>query len=55
MRPTTLNPDKYRIMAQRNWSCDISDAVRDFGFSPQVSLTEGIRRTVRAYRDGSGQ
>ncbi len=55
MRPTTLNPDKYRIMAQRNWSCDISDAVRDFGFSPQVSLTEGIRRTVRAYRDGSGK
>lgn len=50
LQATTLNSDKYNIMAQRNWSCDISDAQRDFGFNPQVSLEEGIRRTVKAYR-----
>ena len=50
MQPVTLNSDKYNIMAQRNWSCDISEARRDFGFDPQIDLSEGIRRTVRAYR-----
>ncbi len=50
MKATTLNSDKYRIMAQRNWTCDISDAVNGFGFAPRVDLTEGIRRTVEAYR-----
>ncbi len=50
MQATTLNSDKYNIMAQRNWSCDISEAQRDFGFAPKVSLTEGIHLTVEAYR-----
>ena len=50
MKPSTLNRDKFKIMKQRNWSCDISDAVRDFGFSPRFSLEEGIRETVKAYR-----
>lgn len=50
MQATTLNSDKYRIMAQRNWACDISDAVEGFGFDPQVSLAEGMKRTVEAYR-----
>lgn len=51
MKAMTLNTDKYKIMKQRNWSCDISDAVRDFGFAPKVSLAEGLRRTVAAYLD----
>lgn len=42
-------------MAQRNWNCDISDAQRDFGFNPQIDLAEGIKRTVRAYRNESKQ
>ncbi|MCM1137338.1 MAG: NAD(P)-dependent oxidoreductase [Duncaniella sp.] len=51
LQATTLNSDKYNIMAQRNWSCDISDAQRDFGFNPSISLDEGIRRTVVAYHE----
>ena len=50
MQATTLNSDKYRIMAQRNWACDISDAVEGFGFAPRISLAEGMKRTVEAYR-----
>lgn len=51
MQAVTLNSDKYNIMAQRNWNCDTSDAEKDFGFRAQIGLEEGIRRTVRAYRD----
>ncbi len=53
MKAMTLNTDKYHIMAQRNWSCDVSDAVRDFGFAPRVDLREGIHRTVEAYRNSN--
>lgn len=49
MQPSTLNRDKFKIMKQRNWACDISDARRDFGFTPRVSLREGIAHTVNAY------
>ena len=48
-KPSTLNRDKYKIMRQRNWACDISDARRDFGFSPQFPLARGIDATVAAY------
>lgn len=50
MKAVTLNSDKYNIMAQRNWDCDVTPAVRDWGFAPQVDLPEGIRLTVEAYR-----
>lgn len=49
LKASTLNRDKYRIMAQRNWTCDVSDAVRDFGFNPQFSLERGVAETVKAY------
>lgn len=49
-KPSTLNTDKFRIMKQRNWNADISDARREFGFDPKIDLREGIRRTVEAYK-----
>lgn len=51
MKPSTLNRDKFNIMRQRNWSADIFDARRDFGFDPKVSLKEGIRRSVAWYKE----
>lgn len=48
-KPSTLNTDKYHIMAQRNWNIDVSKARREFGFDPKVSLPEGIRRSVAWY------
>ena len=36
-------------MKQRNWNCDVSDAVRDFGFTSRYPLDEGVRLTVEAY------
>lgn len=49
-RPLTLNPDKYKILKQRNWNVDISEAVKDFGFSPRVSLKDGIEKSIAWYR-----
>ena len=50
MKPSTLNRDKFKIMRQRNWRCDVSEAVSDWGFAPRVDLREGIARVVEAYR-----
>ena len=49
LRTSTLNRDKFKIMKQRNWSCDVSDVKRDFNFNPQFSLEKGIKATVAAY------
>ncbi len=49
LKASTLNRDKYRIMAQRNWSCDVSDAVSDFGFTCRFPLERGVHETVKAY------
>lgn len=51
MKASTLNRDKYKIMKQRNWNCDISDAQHDFDFDPQWSLDRGISETVKAYKE----
>lgn len=48
-KASTLNRDKFKIMRQRNWTCDISEARRDFGFNPQWDLDRGIAATVAAY------
>lgn len=49
LKPSTLNRDKFKIMRQRNWNCDVADAARDFGFRSQFSLERGIGETVKAY------
>ncbi|MDE6628762.1 MAG: NAD(P)-dependent oxidoreductase [Muribaculaceae bacterium] len=54
-KTSTLNLDKFKIMKQRNWTCDVSDARRDFGFTARINLREGIRRTVEAYRSAKEQ
>lgn len=49
-KASTLNSDKYKIMAQRNWNIDVTKAREEFGFNPEVDLKEGIRRSVEWYR-----
>ena len=48
---TALNNDKYHIMKQRNWRCDIEPARRELGYEPQVKLAEGVRRSIQWYKD----
>lgn len=46
---STLNRDKFKIMRQRNWSCDVSEAVADFGFHADYPLPRGVHETVKTY------
>ena len=48
---TALNKDKYNILKQRNWRCDITPARRELGFEPKVKLEEGVKRTIKWYQD----
>ena len=48
---TALNNDKYHIMKQRNWRCDISPARRELGFEPKYQLEEGVRLTIQWYKE----
>ena len=48
---TALNNDKYNIMRQRNWRCDIEPARQELGYQPQVKLEEGVRRSIKWYKD----
>lgn len=41
-KPFTLNRDKYPILSQRNWLCDISP-IRSLGFQPAYDLEAGLR------------
>lgn len=50
-KASTLNRDKYIILRQRNWTCDISDAVNDFGYSPRYDLRAGLEEAIQWYRD----
>ena len=42
----TLNSDKYRIMRQRNWQCDISPAREELGYAPKSPLVRGVKAAV---------
>ena len=50
-RLTALNNDKYKIMRQRNWRCDIRPAVAELGFSPRYGLAEGVHEAVEWYKE----
>ena len=47
---TALNNDKYNIMKQRNWRCDISPARQELGYEPQVKLEEGVHKSIVWYK-----
>lgn len=49
-KPFTLNNDKYRIMSQRNWRCDIEPLCTQLGYRPQYDLRRGVAETVKWYK-----
>lgn len=49
-KPATFNLEKARDFVQKYWTCDVSKAVRDFGYHQEVSLEDGMKRTIEWYR-----
>ena len=48
---SALNNDKYHILRQRNWRCDIEPARRELGYNPQFTLEKGVPLTIKWYRE----
>ena len=48
---SALNNDKFNILRQRNWRCDIEPARRELGYEPQVKLAEGVHRSIQWYKE----
>ena len=48
---SVLNNDKFNILRQRNWRCDITPARKELGFEPKVKLAEGVRRSIEWYQE----
>ena len=49
-KPSALNNDKYNILKQRNWRCDIEPACDELGYHPHYKLAEGVKLAVAWYK-----
>ena len=45
-----LNNDKYNILKQSNWRCDISLAEKELGYKPKWKLRDGVNEAVAWYK-----
>ena len=50
-KTSTLNPDKYKIMKQRNWRCDIEPLIKDLGYEPEYPLERGVKEAIAWYKN----
>lgn len=50
-KTSTLNSDKYKIMKQRNWQCDITPAAEELGYVPQYDLEKGVKEAIAWYKN----
>ena len=48
---SALNNDKYHILRQRNWRCDITPAIKELGYRPQYTLEKGVPLTIKWYQE----
>ena len=48
---TALNNDKYNILKQRNWRCDIEPAMDELGYHPHYKLEQGVKLAVKWYKE----
>jgi len=48
---TALNNDKFNILRQRNWRCDIQPAIDELGYHPEYDLERGVKLAVDWYKE----
>lgn len=49
-KSSTLNSDKFKIMKQRNWQCDITPTIKELGYKPEYKLKKGVKETIAWYK-----
>lgn len=49
-KSVTLNTDKYIILKQRNWICDVAPLQDELGFIPAYPLRRGLEESIAWYR-----
>lgn len=49
-KASTLNRDKYIIMSQRNWKCDINPLIEDLNFKVKYNLERGLKESIEWYK-----
>ena len=49
-KPSTLNRDKYKIMKQRDWTCNSLPTNQDLDFFADYDLRQGMKECVDWYR-----
>ena len=47
---SALNNDKYNILKQRNWRCDIEPAMDELGYHPHYPLERGVKLAIKWYK-----
>lgn len=47
---TMFNTDKYKILKQKNWKCDITPIQQDLGFTPKYLLKDGLKESIAWYK-----
>lgn len=50
-KAATFNLEKARDFVQPGWTCEVSKAKKDFGFTQKVPLEEGIKRSIDWYKE----
>ena len=50
-KSSTLNSDKYKIMKQRNWQCDITPVMKELGYVPEYDLEKGVKEAIAWYKN----
>ena len=49
--PPTLNTEKYKEISCKNWLCDSTPLVNDFGFYPEYDLIKGLTEALTWYKN----
>lgn len=49
-KPATLNIEKARDIVQSYWICSTEKAINDLGYKQNVSIEDGVKRTVDWYK-----
>jgi nucleoside-diphosphate-sugar epimerase len=50
-KPALLNIEKARDLVQRAWTCSIEKAKKELGYREELTIEEGIRDTIKWYRE----